>query len=461
MNQQLRTVICLILVVALGCVIVPAVAGASVPPAAPETAAPAPSSVQSSEATTSDPATQSPPLYRLEDDRSAMRFAGRWTYGSSAGSSGMSQRYSTTARASASLAFIGTGVSVIGQVGPDHGLARVYLDGVATSVVSFYAPTHQDAREILKITGLTSGRHTLRVVVLGSKESPSSGAYVHLDAFDIEGGTVAALGKVPGVRVQNGDKRLYRRGAWSTVKSADAYRGTLVKATARGAAVTMRFKGTDVIWYGRKGILGGKSEVWLDGKRVAVVSQYCTETVLARRVVWAATGLRNTTHDLVIKSLGEPSTPGGGTRTDYDAFQVRGVVGTALRPTPFKYPWKTYIVIDKSSYTLYWVRNKMLVKAYPIAHGKNNCTPERTWRIDAKYHTSPGSVYGPRKMRMFKRVSTSRGYRYVFTAYAIHGTNQEWVIGTQASHGCIRMYNKDVRELFPQVPKGTMVVTRK
>jgi len=118
-------------------------------------------------------------------------------------------------------------------------------------------------------------------------------------------------------------------------------------------------------------------------------------------------------------------------------------------------------VIDKSSFKLYWVKNKVLVKAYPIAHGKVNwSTPERVWRIDAKYHTSPGSVYGPRKMRMFKRVATSRGYRYVFTAYAIHGTNQEWVIGTRASHGCIRMYNKDVREPFPQVPMGTMVVTR-
>jgi L,D-transpeptidase ErfK/SrfK len=59
-------------------------------------------------------------------------------------------------------------------------------------------------------------------------------------------------------------------------------------------------------------------------------------------------------------------------------------------------------------------------------------------------------------MRLFKRV----GGRYVFTAYGIHGTNQEWVIGTRASHGCIRMYNRDVLELFPQVPVGTPVVTR-
>ena len=58
---------------------------------------------------------------------------------------------------------------------------------------------------------------------------------------------------------------------------------------------------------------------------------------------------------------------------------------------------------------------------------------------------------------MFRQVGNS----YVFTAYAIHGTNQEWVIGTKASHGCIRMYNRQVLELYPQVPLGTMVITRK
>ena len=34
-------------------------------------------------------------------------------------------------------------------------------------------------------------------------------------------------------------------------------------------------------------------------------------------------------------------------------------------------------------------------------------------------------------------------------------------IGTMASHGCIRMYNRDVLELWPQVPIGTYVVTTK
>ncbi|TLM78518.1 MAG: L,D-transpeptidase [Actinobacteria bacterium] len=121
------------------------------------------------------------------------------------------------------------------------------------------------------------------------------------------------------------------------------------------------------------------------------------------------------------------------------------------------FPWPTCIIIDKSEYRLYWVKDGALVKVYPIAHGKPGTpTPVRNWKILAKYVTSPGSVYGPRKMRLFKQTSSG----YVYTAYGIHGTNQPWVIGTMASHGCIRMYNKDVLELWPQVPLGTMVQTR-
>jgi L,D-transpeptidase YbiS len=43
--------------------------------------------------------------------------------------------------------------------------------------------------------------------------------------------------------------------------------------------------------------------------------------------------------------------------------------------------------------------------------------------------------------------------RYVY----IHGTNHEEDIGTAASHGCIRMKNADVVELFDQVSEGTPV----
>ena len=40
----------------------------------------------------------------------------------------------------------------------------------------------------------------------------------------------------------------------------------------------------------------------------------------------------------------------------------------------------------------------------------------------------------------------------------IHGTNEEGLIGLPASHGCVRMNNKDVIDLFNLVPKGIYVL---
>ena len=44
-------------------------------------------------------------------------------------------------------------------------------------------------------------------------------------------------------------------------------------------------------------------------------------------------------------------------------------------------------------------------------------------------------------------------HRYIY----IHGTPEEGLIGEKASHGCIRMFNQDVIELFSLVEKGTKV----
>ncbi|MBE0417804.1 MAG: L,D-transpeptidase [Coriobacteriia bacterium] len=127
-----------------------------------------------------------------------------------------------------------------------------------------------------------------------------------------------------------------------------------------------------------------------------------------------------------------------------------------------RYPWRYYIVIDKSEFRLYWYRDGRLVKTYPVAHGRVGAsTPNAIWRIDSKYLSDPAGVYGPRKMRLYRQSRRADGSTsYVYSRYLIHGTNNPASIGTRASAGCIRMYSADVLELFPQVPLGTMVVTQ-
>lgn len=159
-----------------------------------------------------------------------------------------------------------------------------------------------------------------------------------------------------------------------------------------------------------------------------------------------------------VVSFGNVTLAGGVNTLSIAALNpVSSTTGT-FKVRRLDFPWPTCIVIDKSEFRLYWVRNGVLVKTYPVAIGKPSTpTPVRNWRVGDKYEYAYGGVYGPRRLRLYKQVGPNS---FQYSNYGVHGTNQEWVIGTMASHGCIRMFNRDVLELYPQVPLYTMVQTR-
>jgi len=197
------------------------------------------------------------------------------------------------------------------------------------------------------------------------------------------------------------------------------------------------------------GLVAGRARVTARvGVNTTRVTLYERNTRIAERSV----------RPFSIVDFGVVSMPPAGASLTLIADNPGGLTArSGLRPNRLNYPWSTGIVVDKSDRRLYWVRNDVLVGSYPVAIGRPGAeTPVGIWRIDSKYHTSPTSVYGPRKMRMYRQ--SGSGFRY--TAYNIHGTNQPSSIGKRVSAGCIRMYNAHVLELFPQVSLGTMVQTR-
>jgi len=77
-------------------------------------------------------------------------------------------------------------------------------------------------------------------------------------------------------------------------------------------------------------------------------------------------------------------------------------------------------------------------------------------RIPNPTHYTPGKVIPPGK-------SNPLGTRWIgltVKGYGIHGTNVPRSIGKAASHGCIRMRNRDVEELFELVSVGDKVELR-
>ncbi|MCK4257353.1 MAG: L,D-transpeptidase [Halanaerobiales bacterium] len=85
-----------------------------------------------------------------------------------------------------------------------------------------------------------------------------------------------------------------------------------------------------------------------------------------------------------------------------------------------------------------------VIKNYPVAVGKPSTpTPIGMYSIRHKLK-NPGGLFGTRWMS-FK------------PHYGIHGTNRPDQVGQAVSHGCIRMYNHDVEELYELVDVGTPV----
>ncbi len=105
------------------------------------------------------------------------------------------------------------------------------------------------------------------------------------------------------------------------------------------------------------------------------------------------------------------------------------------------------IVIDTRKLRLTLYRNGKVLRTYPVAIGEPETpTPIGEWKIIHK-GGNWGNGFGSRWM----------GLNVPWGIYGIHGTNKPWTIGSRASHGCIRMFNRNVLELYELVKLGTPV----
>lgn len=123
-----------------------------------------------------------------------------------------------------------------------------------------------------------------------------------------------------------------------------------------------------------------------------------------------------------------------------------------------------WIIINKSNNTLILSWGNEIQKKYKIATGKKwTYTPEGKFIIVNKQVNPAWGGGGYAKPIKGGIAKNPLGYRWMGIdkggggIYGIHGTNNPDSIGLYASHGCIRMLNKDVEELFEIVPKNTSV----
>lgn len=127
------------------------------------------------------------------------------------------------------------------------------------------------------------------------------------------------------------------------------------------------------------------------------------------------------------------------------------------------------IVVSLSDRRLYYVHKKGAAVSYPIGVPTGRAMWTGVQRVSRKAVNPgwtptasmrrenpalPGHVKGgdPRN---------PLGVRALYlgnTLYRIHGTDAPWTVGQNVTHGCIRLYNNDVIDLYNRTRIGTKVI---
>jgi len=146
----------------------------------------------------------------------------------------------------------------------------------------------------------------------------------------------------------------------------------------------------------------------------------------------------------------------------------------AISPRPFP----DGVVINLPAFRLFQLRKGEVVGSWPVALGRDF---DRAWHNQTRWRTPIGTFrirakewhpdwIVPKDLQKELKVPRERvpfgdpeyplgEAKLVLTAQAIniHGTNSPRSIGRLASHGCIRMWNKAITDLYRQVRVGTPV----
>lgn len=128
---------------------------------------------------------------------------------------------------------------------------------------------------------------------------------------------------------------------------------------------------------------------------------------------------------------------------------------------PVKFKEGQHLIINKTLLTISLYEDGKMIKKYPVSIGtKYNPTPSGIRHIQNRV-VNPywGGMFGKYRPVKGGAPNNPLGKRWMGlrNGYGIHGTIEEWSIGTVRTHGCIRLFNKDVAELFELVKVGSPV----
>jgi hypothetical protein len=123
----------------------------------------------------------------VDDQDAAITYTGTWS-----GSGGYDPGYgfykntihfSNQTGATATFKFIGTSITLWGDLVSNSGIASISIDGGTAVMVDCYAQTQQKPSAVFMASGLANVSHTIVVTVTGNKNPASADTFISIDAF--------------------------------------------------------------------------------------------------------------------------------------------------------------------------------------------------------------------------------------------------------------------------------------
>ncbi len=148
----------------------------------------------------------------------------------------------------------------------------------------------------------------------------------------------------------------------------------------------------------------------------------------------------------------------------YQPMSFAKTITLPLADIPTSTPEEIRLEVKLSHQKVTLYRGTVTVKSYPIAIGRTG------WETPTGNFQILQTIKNPVWKNPFTGETVPANdpdnplgnYWIGFTTkdriwYGFHGTSDRASIGKAVSHGCLRMYNQDIKELFSQVRIGTEV----
>lgn len=146
----------------------------------------------------------------------------------------------------------------------------------------------------------------------------------------------------------------------------------------------------------------------------------------------------------------------------YLPTRPNGSMGWVRRDAVRVYTNRYRLVVRLRRHRLQLWRGRDVVATYPVAVGtRRTPTPRGVFYVvELLEPPKPGGTYGPYSFGISAHSTVLKRFAGGDGRVGLHGTNEPGLIGSNVSHGCIRVRNRPIRRLARILPLGTPVYIR-